>query len=166
MSSNQNDNLVQKVIDKLLTREVLTYLIAGVLTTVVNFVVYGVLCNLLGIANMVSNTIAWVVAVIFAYVVNNFWVFQNKTGSNKKEGEKLAKFFSARIVTLVIESAGMFIFIDVLKLHQYNMIVKGFIAIIVIILNYIFSKWFVFDKNTDVNSSTVNVTEYNEKIDR
>lgn len=149
MSSNQKDNLIQKVIDKLLTREVLTYLIAGGLTTVVNFVVYGVLYNLLGIANMVSNTIAWVVAVIFAYVVNNFWVFQNDTSSSKKEGEKLVKFFSARIVTLIIESAGMFFFIDVLKLHQYNMIVKGLIAIIVIVLNYIFSKWFVFQKTTN-----------------
>lgn len=165
MSSNK-DNLINKVMKKLLSREVITYLIAGGLTTVVNFVVYGVLFNYLDVANMVANTIAWVVAVIFAYIVNNYWVFQNDTSSSKKEGEKLVKFFSARIVTLIIESAGMFFFIDVLKLYQYNMIVKGFIAIIVIVLNYIFSKLFVFDKNTNTSENTISVAEYNESINK
>lgn len=165
MSSNK-DNLINTVMKKLLSREVITYLIAGVLTTVVNFVVYGVLFNYLDVANMLANTIAWVVAVIFAYIVNNYWVFQNDTSSGKKEGEKLVKFFSARIVTLIVESAGMFFFIDVLKLYQYNMIVKGFIAIIVIVLNYIFSKLFVFDKNTKTSENTISVAEYNETLNK
>lgn len=165
MSSNK-DNLINKVMKKLLSREVITYLIAGGLTTVVNFVVYGVLFNYLDVANMLANTIAWVVAVIFAYIVNNYWVFQNDTSSGKKEGEKLVKFFSARIVTLIVESAGMFFFIDVLKLYQYNMIVKGFIAIIVIVLNYIFSKLFVFDKNTKTSENTISVAEYNETLNK
>ena len=166
MSSNQKENIINKVIKRLLSREVLTYLIAGGLTTIVNFVVYGVLFNYLDVANMVANTIAWVVAVIFAYVVNNYWVFQNETSSSKKEGEKLVKFFSARVITLIIESAGMFVFIDVLNLEQYNMIVKGVIAIIVIILNYIFSKWFVFDKNTTISENTISVAEYNETLNK
>ncbi len=165
MSSNK-DNLINTVMKKLLSREVITYLIAGGLTTVVNFVVYGVLFNYLDVANMLANTIAWVVAVIFAYIVNNYWVFQNDTSSGKKEGEKLVKFFSARIVTLIVESAGMFFFIDVLKLYQYNMIVKGFIAIIVIVLNYIFSKLFVFDKNTKTSEDTISVAEYNETLNK
>lgn len=165
MSSNK-DNLINTVMKKVLSREVITYLIAGGLTTVVNFVVYGVLFNYLDVANMLANTIAWVVAVIFAYIVNNYWVFQNDTSSGKKEGEKLVKFFSARIVTLIVESAGMFFFIDVLKLYQYNMIVKGFIAIIVIVLNYIFSKLFVFDKNTKTSENTISVAEYNETLNK
>lgn len=84
MSSNK-DNLINTVMKKLLSREVITYLIAGGLTTVVNFVVYGVLFNYLDVANMLANTIAWVVAVIFAYIVNNYWVFQNDTSSGKKK---------------------------------------------------------------------------------
>lgn len=122
----------------------MTYLVAGGLTTVVNFITYYVLCNKMGIANMISNTIAWVIAVTFAYIVNNFWVFQSNTSTGKRESLKVAKFFSARIATLIVESAGMLIFIDFLKLYDYNLIIKGFIAIIVIILNYIFSKYFVF----------------------
>lgn len=138
------ENIIKKIMNKLMTREVITYLIAGVLTTLVNFIAYDILCNKLGITNMVSNTIAWIIAVTFAYLVNNFWVFQSDTSKGKREGEKLIKFFSARVVTLLVESAGMFLLIDVMGLHKYNLIVKGFIAIIVIVLNYILSKWFVF----------------------
>ena len=146
MKKAQNNHLIAKIINKFMSREVITYLVAGGLTTLVNFVAYDVLCNKLGITNMVSNTIAWVIAVVFAYVVNNFWVFQSESADGKKESIKVVKFFGARIVTLIVESAGMYIFIDLMNLHRYNLIVKGFVAVIVIILNYIFSKWFVFQK--------------------
>lgn len=132
--------------NKLVNRETITYGIAGVLTTVVNFVSYHFFCNVLGIENLIANGIAWVIAVIFAYVVNDLWVFQSKTFGLRNEIEKITKFFGARIFSFVIEEAGMYVFVDILKFN--NLIVKAGLAVIIIILNYIFSKLFIFNKST------------------
>lgn len=139
---------VEKVIKKLwklfVNRETITYGIAGVSTTVVNFIAYHLFCNVLGIPNLVANAIAWVIAVSFAYVVNARWVFQDKQEDAAGESKKIVKFFSARLVTFGVEELGMFILVDLL--HGPNMIMKAVVAVLVIILNYIFSKLFVFTK--------------------
>lgn len=142
---------VKTVIKKLwklfVNRETITYGIAGVSTTIVNFVAYHLFCNILGIPNLIANAIAWVIAVAFAYVVNARWVFQDKQEDAAAESKKIAKFFGARIVTFVVEEAGMFILVDLLKGN--NLIMKAIVAVLVIILNYIFSKLFVFTKKKD-----------------
>jgi putative flippase GtrA len=125
-------------------RETITYAIAGVMTTVVNFVTYHLFCNIIGVENLIANGIAWVVAVIFAYIINDLWVFQSIRGNLRGELEKVAKFFSARVLSFVVEEAGMFLFVDILALN--NLIVKAGLAIIVIILNYFFSKLYIFNK--------------------
>lgn len=149
MSDLQQKNKLGDIINKLKSREVITYVVAGGMTTLVNFTCYHILCNILGIENMVSNSIAWVAAVIFAYVVNNCWVFRSKYISILDEIIKIVMFFAARAATFVVESAGMYYFIDVKGLERYNLIVKGCIAVIVIILNYIFSKLVIFKKTFD-----------------
>ncbi len=123
-------------------RETITYAVAGVMTTVVNFLAYHLFCNVMNIPNLVANAIAWVIAVAFAYVVNARWVFLERFEGWKKEWERIVKFTGARVVTFFVEEAGMFLLVDVL--HGPNLIMKAIVAVLVIILNYVFSKLFVF----------------------
>ncbi|MDF2588236.1 MAG: GtrA family protein [Anaerocolumna sp.] len=129
---------------KLVNRETITYIIAGVLTTIVNFISYYVFCNLLGIENLFANVIAWIIAVIFAYVINYVWVFRSKKGEKKQELEKVSKFFGARLFSLGVEELGLYVFVNILNWN--NLIVKASLAVIVIILNYFFSKVFIFNE--------------------
>lgn len=136
--------VIKKLWNLFVNRETITYGIAGVSTTVVNFIAYHVFCNMMGIPNLIANAIAWVIAVVFAYVVNARWVFQDKQEDAVSESKKIAKFFGARVVTFGVEEVGMFVLVDLLQ--GPNMIMKAVVAVLVIILNYIFSKLFVFKK--------------------
>ncbi len=138
---------VKKYWSKFVNRETITYIFAGIMTTMVNFITYYVLCNILGIENLIANTIAWVAAVSFAYIVNDLWVFQSERESFFKECVKVFKFFGARILSFIIEQIGMFLFVNLLKCN--NLIVKAFLAVIVIILNYLFSKVYIFKNQKD-----------------
>ena len=135
---------IKKLWKLVVNRETITYGIAGVSTTIVNFVAYHLFCNIMHIENLIANAIAWVIAVAFAYVVNARWVFQDKQEDAASESKKVVKFFGARIVTFGVEELGMFILVDLLKGN--NLIMKAIVAVLVIILNYIFSKLFVFTK--------------------
>lgn len=135
----------KKILGKIINREIIVYGIAGVMTTIVNLVSYYFLWNVAGIHNLVANAIAWFIAVTFAYFVNAFWVFRDKITTLREEVIKVVKFFSARGFSLLIEEAGLFIFVEVL--HFNNMAVKGVLAVLVIIVNYIFSKLFIFHTN-------------------
>ncbi len=135
---------ISGLIKKLVNRETITYIIAGVLTTIVNFISYEGLYRL-GMENLTANAIAWFIAVIFAYIVNKKQVFLSKSKSVKDEAGKVSKFFGARLITLVVEQAGMYIFVDVLGF--YRLLVKFIIAIIVTVLNYLFSKIIIFNKS-------------------
>jgi putative flippase GtrA len=128
---------------KVVNRETIAYIIAGVLTTIVNFISYEGLYRL-GLKNLTANAWAWVIAVIFAYIVNKKNVFLSKSSNVKDEATKVTKFFGARLITLGVEQLGMYVFIDCLGF--YRLLVKACIAVVVIILNYIFSKIFVFHK--------------------
>ncbi|WP_157668669.1 GtrA family protein [Lachnoclostridium phytofermentans] len=132
---------------KFVNRETITYAIAGVLTTLVNLITFDLIANKMHVNDLVANIIAWIFAVSFAYVVNNFWVFHSGVGKEYKEVEKILKFFGARLVTLGIEEAGILCFVT--WLHFNNMVVKLGLAVIVIIVNYIFSKLYIFNKDKD-----------------
>lgn len=134
--------LIKKCWKLVMNREFITYGVAGVATTVVNFLSYHLFCNIWGIANLIANAMAWVVAVAFAYVVNAKWVFREGFLGWKEERERIAKFVGARVVTFIVEEIGMFVLVDVLKGH--NLIMKAIVGVLVIILNYVFSKVFVF----------------------
>jgi len=143
----KSDTIMTKLIRlfrKVVNRETIAYGIAGILTTIVNFASYESLYQL-GVPNLTANALAWVIAVSFAYIVNKKNVFLSKSDTVKDEASKLSKFFGARLVTLGVEQLGMYIFVN--RLGFYRLIVKAFIAIIVIILNYVFSKLFIFNKN-------------------
>ena len=136
--------VIKKLWKLVVNRETITYGIAGVSTTIVNFIAYHLFCNIIGIPNLIANAIAWVIAVSFAYVVNARWVFQDKQEDAAGESKKIVKFFSARLVTFGVEELGMFLLVDLM--HGPNLLMKAIVAVLVIILNYIFSKLFVFTK--------------------
>ena len=136
-SVKEVETVIKKLWKLFVNRETITYGIAGVSTTVVNFVAYHLFCNIMGIPNLIANALAWVIAVSFAYVVNEQ---EDVAGESKK----IIKFFGARIVTFGVEELGMFILVDLLEGN--NLIMKAIVAVLVIILNYIFSKLFVFTK--------------------
>lgn len=132
-------------------KEIVNYLIFGVLTTIVSLgAKYLLLFTILDAKNSIQLQIAvvisWIAACLFAYVTNRIWVFESKS---KKIILEMFKFFSARLVTLGMEMLIMFIFVTLLGLNT-NMwvIVWTLIAqVLVIIMNYILSKVMVFKEN-------------------
>lgn len=136
--------IYSKYLSTYVNRETITYGITGVLTTLVNYGSYYVCARVASLDKYVSNTIAWIVAVTFAYVVNNSWVFQSGKQNAKEEMLKIIKFYGARIVSLGVEVLGLFVFYTLLGFN--DLIVKAFLAVFVIIINYFFSKLFIFNK--------------------
>ena len=127
-------------------REIISYLIIGVLTTIVSLISYYLLTiTILSPNNPLELTIAnitsWIISVLFAYITNRKYVFQSKDKNILKEA---SKFTLSRVTTLIIDILLMFIFVSIL--HFNDKIIKLLVQIIIIILNYIFSKLLVFKK--------------------
>lgn len=125
--------------------DIITYLVFGVLTTVVNYLVYIPLYNVMGFSATVSNVIAWVVAVAFAYLTNKPFVFRSNDWSMKTVIPELTKFVGCRVGSGVVETAILFISVDLLGWN--GNIWKLVTSVLVVILNYIASKLIVFKKS-------------------
>ena len=119
--------------------ELIAYIIFGILTTVVDWIVYYILSGL-GVNYIINSIISWTVAVLFAFITNKLFVFDSKRLKNIFR--ELVLFVLSRISTLVINLAGMYVLISLLKLNEF--ISKAILSILVVILNYIFSKLFIF----------------------
>lgn len=133
---------VRKLIEKYW--DILSYLFFGVLTTVANWVVYFPLYNWAGLSGTVSTIIAWAVAVAFAYLTNKPFVFKSHDWSWKTVKPELAKFLGCRIGSGVMEVAIIWLTVDILFWNGNLM--KIFVSVLVVILNYIGSKLLVFKK--------------------
>ena len=119
--------------------EVLSYLFFGGCTTLVNILTFGGL-RLLKLGVYSSNVIAWIVSVLFAFITNRLFVFESK-GKVLKE---MISFFGFRLLSLVFDMGIMYLFVDVLNFN--DMVSKIIANIFVIIINYVFSKIFIFKK--------------------
>lgn len=132
-------------------QEIINYLIVGVLTTVVSIVTYFLFSLILDIENnilfILANVLSWICAVIFAYITNKKFVFNTTTSNKKEEIKVFSMFVSSRITTLLIELAFMFITVKVILID--DKIAKVIAQFIVIVLNYILSKLFVFKKKNN-----------------
>lgn len=124
--------------------DILSYLFFGGLTTLVNFLVYFPCYNYLGLSATASNVIAWAVAVAFAYLTNKPFVFRSHDWSWKTVGPELAKFVGCRIGSGLLETAAIFLTVDILGWNGNLM--KVILAVVVVILNYVASKLLVFKK--------------------
>ena len=145
---------------KLLNRETILYIIFGVATTVVNYVVFHLLYNVLWHQNhsLAANAAAFVAAVIFAYVVNKLFVFESRSWDAATLKREIPSFLGARIGSFGIEEAGLFLAEKVFKLggitaitlgaasFDWITVVKIALAFVVVALNYVFCKLFIFKK--------------------
>ena len=122
--------------------DVLSYLFFGGLTTVVNYIVYLPCYNWLHLSASVSNVIAWVFAVAFAYLTNKPFVFKSYDWSMKTVIPELTKFVGCRVGSGVLETAIIFVTVDLLQLN--GNIIKLLVSVLVVILNYFGSKLLVF----------------------
>ena len=124
--------------------DVISYLFFGVLTTAVNYIVYLPCYNGLHLSGSVSNAIAWVVAVAFAYLTNKPFVFRSFDWSAKTVIPELTKFVGCRVGSGVLETAIIFLTVDTLSWN--GNVMKLLTSVLVVVLNYIGSKLLVFKK--------------------
>ena len=137
---------MNKLLNKLLNKETIIYVIFGILTTIVDFVAFGILYYTFNIGEIISNTTAWVLAVAFAFITNKLFVFESKSFQSKKLIKEIISFVSSRIITLLLTN----LFLLCARFLGINMMfAKALISVVVIILNYVFSKLFVFKENTN-----------------
>lgn len=132
--------------------ELMRYAFFGFLNVVVTWVSYAALV-LMGIPPIISNAASWVIGVSFAFIVNKLYVFNSKTKEAKQVGKEAASFTIGRVITGLVALLGFPILYD-LGLNQSLMGVDGFVAKIIVSvieigLNYLFSKYLVFQKKTD-----------------
>ena len=138
-------------------KEIILYLIFGALTTIVSWGTYALFTKLIPSFSvfsfevttvMTANVLSWICAVIFAYVTNKLWVFNSKSWKPATAVKELALFVSSRLATGVLEWVGVPLLV-IIGLNQTifgieGMLSKVIVSVIVVILNYVFSKLFVF----------------------
>ncbi len=165
----KKDSFIGKMIDRFFTKEFISYIFFGLMTTLVNLAVFYLTKKLFaaigwnGVFNTIvpedskivelfsggseyldANLIAWVAGVVFAFVTNKLFVFESKSWKPSVAGKEFTGFMGARVFSLVIEMLGMFIMVTLLVWNE--LIAKLIVGFIVIIMNYIFSKLLIFKK--------------------
>lgn len=126
-------------------KEIINYLIFGVLTTVVSFVVYFIFAKVFKIDEVISNGISWFFSVLFAFVTNKLYVFESKETGKKTLLKEIISFYLARLFTGVVCDLGVFaLMVKILKIN--DVLSKLVTQVIVVILNYVLSKLIVFRK--------------------
>lgn len=139
-------------------KELIVYVFFGGLTTLVNLVAFRVLSLIFGYdLYLVSNAIAWFICVIFAYITNKIWVFEVKDWSTPTLLKEIPAFFAARVFSFILEEIGLFVLVDLLKFNEFTldlvvidfsgeMVAKLILGVLVVIINYVFSKLVIFKK--------------------
>lgn len=148
-SNAKKDSFIKKIIKKLFTKEVILYLVFGVLSTLINLgVKIGLLKTVLDENNpfqlQVAVFAAWLVAVIFAYITNRIFVFESK---NQNRLNEFLKFFLGRVATWLFDAG--FMFVTVTLIHWPSVVMAIISNVFVVIFNYILSKLFVFKKKKE-----------------
>lgn len=123
-------------------KDVVPYLFFGVCTTLINIISYWACAHMFLINTMASTIIAWVLAVLFAYFTNRKWVFHSEVSNCQGIIKEIISFFGCRLATGVVDWGCMFVFVELLSCN--DIIIKFIANVLVIILNYIASKWIIF----------------------
>lgn len=130
-------------------KEVLLYLFFGGLTVCVSIFSYFLFSEVMKIHELIANIASWILAVLFAYFTNSIWVFQSRPSTRKDFLKQISGFMGGRIITLLIEEIILFVFVTLLLYP--GLLIKTLAQVLVIILNYIISKVFVFGKRDDID---------------
>lgn len=139
---------INNLIKKFLNKETISYLIFGVLTTIINIVVFWFAERELAFimsedaASLVGNVIAWVISVAFAFVTNKLFVFESKSMSFKVVMAELTGFVIARLLSLAFDEG--FMFVAIVLLGMNSLLAKIISNVFVVIINYVLSKFFIF----------------------
>ncbi|MCR5483993.1 MAG: GtrA family protein [Clostridiales bacterium] len=149
-----------KLFGKIFNREMISYLFFGVTTTIIAVVSFWVYDKLMGIAGWMgivhffkpgkdyayldANVLSWITAVIYAYITNKKYVFHSEVTEKKDVMREFFSFIGARLLTLLIDEGLMLLFVSVMSMN--HMIAKLIVQVVIVILNYVFSKLFVFRK--------------------
>ena len=128
-------------------REGVAYLIFGVLTTVIDYVISNVLFYWTKVPTLPAQTIAWIAAVVFAFVTNKWWVFESHTLVPSEVWKEFVSFIICRIATFVFNLAALFVMVDLMGMEFF--FCKLLISVVVVVLNYVFSKILIFAKKKD-----------------
>lgn len=142
---------IKQKIKKICTKEVISYIIFGVLTTLVNIVISFILKAIFNIDGNIASTIGIICSILFAYFTNRKWVFESKAREVKEKVIEFAKFILGRVFTMVVEIIGVYLLNDIIHMFYgiFNdniayLTNKCIITVIVIILNFFISKFFAF----------------------
>lgn len=142
-------------------REIVSYVFWGVMTTAVNYVTYLLLTGGLHVYYLTSNVIAWAVSVLFAYFVNKLFVFESRDWAWRVALRELWQMTASRLFTLVLEMGILWFFVDLLRCGQLTVplpggallhgdaVVKLGANVVVVIVNYVLSKFIIFKKKPD-----------------
>ena len=134
-------------------KEIINYMIFGGLATLVNFISYYIFARTLNVDEVISSGLSWFCAVLFAYVTNKLFVFESKKDSKKEMIKEMISFFLARIVSGVLCDVGTFaLMVKVLNIN--DIIAKLVTQVMVVIVNYIFSKLIFKKENKNIEEST------------
>lgn len=140
-------NKIRKWLDKIpwYTDEIhsiLMYLIMGGFTILINIVTFWLCTYVLNWDYRIANTIAWVASVLFAYFSNKKYVFESYTPTWKERAREVTSFFGFRFLTYLVDILVMILLIEVLSINE--LWAKIWTNVIVLVLNYVFSKWIIF----------------------
>lgn len=165
---------LKSIIKKIINKETVLYIVFGVLTTLVNFIAFKLFTVLFvsvssGIGVHISNVLAWVIAVAFAYVTNKLFVFESRSWKANVIAKEIPSFVAARLFSLGVEELGLIVFVNLLHFDEKiftipvidfalsgEMTAKLILAVVVVILNYFFSKLVIFKKKKDSEPETAN----------
>lgn len=123
-------------------KEPILYILFGVLTTLVNIVVYYLVADVASIYYLIANVIAWIASVLFAFVTNKLFVFESKSWNGSVVLPEMGGFFLARVATGAVDMVLMWLVVDVAQMG--DMFAKVFVNVVVIVLNYVASKLWIF----------------------
>lgn len=142
---------------RLLNKETLLYLLFGVFTTIINYGIFYLCYDVGGIASAIANILAFIAAVTFSYITNKIFVFESKSWALAALIPELLQFLGTRVFSFAVEEAGILVADNLLDLGRFTlfsyegftvdgvMATKLFLAVFVVIVNYIFCKW-IFKK--------------------
>lgn len=140
---------IQTLIYGLISYEMISYLFFGIGTSAVDYIVFSAL-NVTDLSSLITNIISTACAIIFAYITNKLWVFKSKTHGFKEIIREFFRFTEARLATLVMTEVILFISIMIYGNDQVaNQIAKLIAMVLTVIVNYIFSKLFIFSNRKD-----------------
>ncbi len=161
MSGFKGDSFWEKI-RELMMSEVFLYLFFGVCTTVINIVTFQLFCSLIGFHALVSNVIAWIFSVVFAYITNRIFVFRSREHSVSGIIREAGSFVGARIFSLLVDELIIWLMVEVMGSIAVERLIaeilncsqkdaKSLFAkicsnIVVVILNYVLSKLIIFRK--------------------